>query len=111
MAKADCLANSELNDFFEYADRNKHQIDDDTATEEDAAQEKDDRRQSIPRFGSCCMYDVCGLACPTPHVQPNDGTYTLCTVCVCVCVCVLFVRSCILVMFASGFLKRQGTHP
>ena len=66
VVNADCLANSELNDFFEYNHHRSNDGDGDDA--------EDDRRQSIPRFGSCCMYDVCGLACPTPNLQPNDGT-------------------------------------
>lgn len=52
-AAADCLANQELNDFFE---------------------DVDGRPSSIPRYGSCCMYDVCGLECPVPQPQPPKGT-------------------------------------
>jgi hypothetical protein len=52
----DCLANEEFNDFFE--------INSETG-----------RRQSIPRFESCCMQDVCGLQCPEPTPEPGPGKF------------------------------------
>jgi hypothetical protein len=52
-ASADCVADSSINDFFELDD--------------------DNRVKSIPRYGSCCMYDVCGLACPEPVSGPSNG--------------------------------------
>ena len=65
----DCLANKEFNDYFEY-DRttsvNNVGGDDNNSNS--------DRRQAIPRFGSCCMYDVCGLQCPKQNLSPTDGT-------------------------------------
>jgi hypothetical protein len=50
----DCLANEEFNGFFE--------INSETG-----------RSQSIPRFESCCMKDVCGLQCPEPTPEPGPG--------------------------------------
>jgi len=31
---------------------------------------------SIPVPGSCCMNDVCGLACPTEITPPGNGTFS-----------------------------------
>ena len=50
---ADCVADSSINTIFE--------IDDDGKTNQ------------IPRYESCCMYDVCGLACPAPISEPTNG--------------------------------------
>lgn len=49
---ADCLDNKEFNDYFENVDG---------------------RISDIPRFGSCCMYDVCGLQCPITQRAPSRG--------------------------------------
>lgn len=49
---ADCVADVAINDFFE-----------------DVVWEG----ESIPREGSCCMFDVCGLECPKPLEDPGDG--------------------------------------
>jgi hypothetical protein len=51
-AMADCVANEEFNGFFE---------------------DNDGKVISIPRFESCCMYDVCGLQCPEPSPEPGKG--------------------------------------
>lgn len=51
-AIADCLSDQELNDYFENIDGTS---------------------SSIPRFGSCCMYDVCGLQCPESNPSPAKG--------------------------------------
>jgi len=32
----------------------------------------------IPRQDSCCMWDVCGLACPAEVEEPNSGRSFLC---------------------------------
>jgi hypothetical protein len=50
---ADCLVDPNQNDIFEVFN---------------------ERRQTIPRFGSCCMQDVCGLQCPQTVEAPGDGT-------------------------------------
>ena len=55
-AKATCLSNSSLNDFF------VNEVNDGNA---------------IPQEGSCCMADVCGLACPVPVSEPANGVYYL----------------------------------
>jgi len=48
---ADCLANDEFNSIFEGLNG----------------------ASSIPTDGSCCMFDVCGLECPTEVSQPPSG--------------------------------------
>jgi hypothetical protein len=53
-AAADCLANPTLNADFETLNGGV----------------------SIPIEGSCCMFDVCGLACPVEVSKPIYGTYT-----------------------------------
>jgi hypothetical protein len=51
-AAADCLANPTLNADFENLNGGV----------------------SIPIEGSCCMFDVCGLACPVDVSKPTSGT-------------------------------------
>jgi hypothetical protein len=58
-AAADCLADPTLNADFENLNGGA----------------------AIPLEGSCCMFDVCGLACPEDVSKPTVGT--------CVYVCVL----------------------
>jgi hypothetical protein len=47
---AECLANATFNDYFQNA-----------------------AGQPIPTPDSCCMFNVCGLACPTPVSTPGKG--------------------------------------
>lgn len=47
-ATAECLANATLNAYFA-------------------------GDGTIPKEGSCCMFDVCGLACPTEIPPPAKG--------------------------------------
>jgi hypothetical protein len=51
---ADCLANENLNADFENLNGGV----------------------PIPIEGSCCMFDVCGLACPVDVSKPGVGTHT-----------------------------------
>jgi hypothetical protein len=60
-AAADCLADTTLNADFENLNGGVE----------------------IPIEGSCCMFDVCGLACPAGVEKPGTGTY-VCYVC-CAC--------------------------
>jgi hypothetical protein len=48
---ADCLANSEFNQFFVELNGNV----------------------SIPTVNSCCQFDVCGLECPVAVADPASG--------------------------------------
>jgi hypothetical protein len=54
-AAADCLANPTLNADFETLNGGV----------------------PIPIAGSCCMFDVCGLACPAGVSKPKLGTYRI----------------------------------
>jgi len=51
-AAADCIANPTINADFEELNGGVE----------------------IPIEGSCCMFDVCGLACPTLTSKPSKGT-------------------------------------
>jgi hypothetical protein len=55
-AAADCLADPTLNADFEALNGGV----------------------AIPTEGSCCMFDVCGLACPEPVEDPTNGTFSSC---------------------------------
>ena len=68
----DCLADKALNDIFEL-------------------DETDGRVKPIPRFGSCCQYDVCGLQCPVETPPPSRGTYSGC--CEGIWIMVVFLQS------------------
>ncbi|EEC43573.1 predicted protein [Phaeodactylum tricornutum CCAP 1055/1] len=50
LVQAECLANTEFNDFFEGL-----------------------VGAPIPSEGSCCMFDVCGLECPVDVPEPSNG--------------------------------------
>lgn len=50
-----CIEDPDINESFELYGNGKFQ-------------------STIPRYGSCCMYDVCGLACPEYVPPPDQGT-------------------------------------
>ena len=52
VVKGDCLSDSTLNDFF---------------------LDPDDPNDALPREGSCCQSDICGLACPEVLDDPVAG--------------------------------------
>ena len=53
--------------------------------------------RSIPTPGSCCMQDVCGLACPLPVPPPGPGT----------CVPTSLVGPVMLYVVSRGFAAEQ----